>query len=125
MAFAGIGALFALLGVLMGAFGTHVIDPHLSTNMQNVYQIAVEYQMYHALALIALGILMRLGIAPGLLKVSGWLFSIGIIFFSGSLYGLSMTGSRIYGPITPLGGLLLIIGWVLMAMALFRRSRSR
>ena len=123
MAFAGIGALFALLGVLMGAFGTHVIDPHLSTTMQNVYQIAVEYQMYHALALLGLGILMRLGVSPGLLKVSGWLFTIGIVFFSGSLYGLCMTNSRIYGPITPLGGMLLIVGWVLMAIALFRRSR--
>lgn len=118
MGFSIIGAIFAFLSVALGAFGAHALKNHISVDMLNVYHTGVEYQMYHALALIAVGILIRLGIGTRSLHISGWLFAIGIVLFSGSLYLLSTTGIKALGVITPIGGLCFLAGWILFIIGL-------
>jgi uncharacterized membrane protein YgdD (TMEM256/DUF423 family) len=106
-----IGAVAGLLGVGFGAFGAHGLSTRLSPEMLAVFETAVRYQMYHALALLltaaAIG---RLGDAR-LLVIAGWFFTAGIVLFSGSLYTLALTGTTILGAITPFGGLAFLIGW--------------
>jgi uncharacterized membrane protein YgdD (TMEM256/DUF423 family) len=106
-----IGALCGLLGVAFGAFGAHALRSRLSPEMLTVFETAVRYQMYHALALLltaaAIG---RIGDAR-LLIVAGWFFTAGIVLFSGSLYGLALTGVTGLGAITPIGGLAFLLGW--------------
>jgi uncharacterized membrane protein YgdD (TMEM256/DUF423 family) len=106
-----IGALCGLLGVAFGAFGAHALRSRLSPEMLTVFETAVRYQMYHALALLltaaAIG---RIGDAR-LLVVAGWFFTAGIVLFSGSLYGLALTGVTGLGAITPIGGLAFLLGW--------------
>lgn len=122
MGFAMVGGIFAFLSVVMGAFGAHAIASRISSDMLSVYHTGDQYQMYHALALIAVGILIRLGIGGRSMHISGWLFSIGIVLFSGSLYLLSTTGTKAVaiGAITPLGGLCFLAGWVFFIIALAR-----
>jgi uncharacterized membrane protein YgdD (TMEM256/DUF423 family) len=106
-----IGALCGLLGVAFGAFGAHALRSRLSPEMLTVFETAVRYQMYHTLALLltaaAIG---RIGDAR-LLVVAGWFFTAGIVLFSGSLYGLALTGVTGLGAITPIGGLAFLLGW--------------
>jgi uncharacterized membrane protein YgdD (TMEM256/DUF423 family) len=106
-----VGAVAAFLGVGFGAFGAHGLRGRLSPEMLAVFETAVRYQMYHALALLltaaAIG---RLGDAR-LLVIAGWSFAAGILLFSGSLYALALTGVTTLGAITPLGGLAFLIGW--------------
>jgi uncharacterized membrane protein YgdD (TMEM256/DUF423 family) len=106
-----IGALCGLLGVAFGAFGAHALRSRLSPEMLAVFETAVRYQMYHALALLltaaAIG---RIGDAR-LLAVAGWFFTAGIVLFSGSLYALALSGVTGLGAITPLGGLAFLLGW--------------
>jgi uncharacterized membrane protein YgdD (TMEM256/DUF423 family) len=114
-----IGALGGFLGVAFGAFGAHALRSRLTPEMLAVFETAVRYQMYHALALLltaaAIG---RVGDAR-LLMMAGWFFTAGIVLFSGSLYALALTGVTILGAITPLGGLALLAGWAsLMVFAL-------
>src|SRR5476649_2942257 len=100
-----IGALFGLLGVAFGAFGAHWLRSRLSPEMLAVFETAVRYQMYHALALlITAAAIGRIGDAR-LLAVAGWCFVVGIVLFSGSLYALALTSVSILGAITPIGGL--------------------
>ena len=84
-----------------------------------VFQTGVQYQFYHALALILIGLLMKQMPSPLLLWSAG-LIAVGIVFFSGSLYMLALTGNKVFGPITPLGGLFFIIGWVLMFVSIVK-----
>lgn len=118
MGFSVAGAVFAFLSVAFGAFGAHALRNHVSADMLNVYHTGVEYQMYHALALIAVGVLIRLGVGSRSLHIAGWLFAIGIILFSGSLYLLSTSGVKALGIITPIGGLCFLGGWVLFVIGL-------
>ncbi len=112
------GALLAGLGVMLGAFGAHALQDVLGPMQSGWWQTAVEYQMWHALALIALGI----GAAdrPGF-TVPAWLLGLGTAIFSGSLYLMALTGLRWLGAVTPLGGLLMIAGWLLLAWRTWRR----
>lgn len=103
----------------LGAFASHGLRGQLSERLLNVFQMGVQYQMYHALALLAIGIMARFWPSTGL-KIAGLLFIVGILFFSGSLYGLALGGPRILGPVTPLGGLCFIGGWVAFAVACWR-----
>ena len=112
-----LGSVFALLAVAFGAFGAHALRRRLSTERMAVYQTGVQYQMYHALALIAAAILSQR--AGGLAIWAGWLFILGIVLFSGSLYLLCLTDRRAFGAITPLGGLAFIGGWALLAVSAF------
>ena len=117
--FFGLGSILAGIAVGLGAFGAHGLRGILSPEDLVTFETGVRYQMYHALAL--------LGVAWAvtqwetvLLQWSGWLFVLGILVFSGSLYILVLTGQRWLGAVTPLGGLALILGWVLLASAVFR-----
>lgn len=118
--FAVAGALFAFLAVAFGAFGAHALRDRLSADMLAVYQTGVQYQAMHALALLVLfGISDRLG-PPKLCRVAGWLFVIGVIVFSGSLYALALSGIRGFGAITPIGGLCFLAGWLALVIAAIR-----
>ena len=111
------GALFMALAVLLGAFGAHALKTSLSPEMMQVYKTGVEYQFYHALGLLLIG-LIGFQIQSKYIKWSGILISIGIILFSGSLYLLSITGIRWIGAITPIGGLSFVAGWVFLVLAI-------
>lgn len=123
-----LGALSAALGVAAGAFGAHALRARLEPRALEVFETAARYQMYHALALVAVGLLLArangvatalLGPAPGTgaAVASGWLFVAGTVLFSGSLYAMTFTGLRALGAITPLGGVCFIAGWVCLAVA--------
>ena len=104
-------AVYGMLAVIFGAFGAHALKERLTADQLNSWEVGVRYQMFHALALFAVVFLMEKG-HPGV-SVAGWLFIVGVLLFSGSIYLLSFgIGPRqILGPITPLGGLALIAGW--------------
>jgi uncharacterized membrane protein YgdD (TMEM256/DUF423 family) len=111
-----LGAIFGFLGVAFGAFGAHALRSRLSPDMLAVFETGVRYQMYHTLAvLIVAAAIGRIGSAQ-LLVVAGWVFVAGIVLFSGSLYALTLTGVTTLGAVTPIGGLLFLIGWVCLAL---------
>jgi uncharacterized membrane protein YgdD (TMEM256/DUF423 family) len=112
-----LGSLSALVGVALGAFGAHALKERLSAEMLNVWHTAVEYNFIHALGLLIIGVLVLHFPASNLLRWSGWLMFAGIVLFSGSLYALALTGTRILSAITPFGGVLFIVAWALLAAA--------
>ncbi|HLH25616.1 MAG TPA: DUF423 domain-containing protein [Chloroflexota bacterium] len=117
--FALLGALLAFLAVGAGAFGAHALRERVSPEMLDVFETAARYQMYHALGLLAVA--WAAGRWPGgATTAAGWLFFAGIVLFSGSLYGLSLSGLRWLGAITPLGGLAFLAGWLALAWAVWR-----
>ena len=104
-----VGALAGFLAVAFGAFGAHALRSRLTPEMLGVFETGVRYQMYHALAIIAVGLMLsRTG--GWLYSTAAWLFTAGIVFFSGSLYVLALTGVTTFGAITPIGGLLFLAG---------------
>jgi uncharacterized membrane protein YgdD (TMEM256/DUF423 family) len=103
-----VGSLMALVGVAAGAFGAHGLKAHVSAERMEIFEVAVRYQMYHAIALVLAG---NLDAQP-----AGWCFSGGIVLFSGSLYVLALTEQRWLGAVTPLGGVLFLVGWLLLAV---------
>ena len=114
-------AIAAVLGgssVAAGAFGAHALREQLSDRALAIFETGVRYQMYHALALLAVGLWLRgLTAVPLPLAIAGWSFVAGGVVFSGSLYGLSLSGIKILGAIAPLGGACLILGWGCLAIA--------
>ena len=111
-----IGALAGFTGVTLGAFGAHALRGRLSPEMLVVFETGVRYQMYHALAIIATGLIVaRLG--GWLIIAAGWLFAAGIVLFCGSLYLLAFTGVTMLGAITPIGGVAFLLGWTCLALA--------
>jgi len=115
-----VAALLGGLAVAAGAFGAHALEGKVSSHYLDVYQTAVQYQTYHALALLAVALLGAVLPDANWLQPSAWAFLVGIILFSGSLYALVFSGIRILGVITPLAASLFIIGWVLLAVAGFQ-----
>jgi uncharacterized membrane protein YgdD (TMEM256/DUF423 family) len=111
-----IGALMGLVGVGLGAFGAHGLRGRLSPEMLAVFETGVRYQMYHALALLFVSALAA-RMDGWLIHAAGWSFTVGIVLFSGSLYLLAVTGVRILGAITPLGGVAFILGWAFLVAA--------
>jgi uncharacterized membrane protein YgdD (TMEM256/DUF423 family) len=110
------GALSGFVGVALGAFAAHGLRMRLAPELLATFEVGVRYQMYHALALIAVAWACTRwpgGAAPA----AGWLFIAGTIVFSGSLYLLALTGTRWLGAITPIGGLALLAGWLCLAAA--------
>ena len=106
-------ALSGVLSVALGAFGAHGLKEKVSESMLSAFQTATHYQMFHTLALLGVVVLMsQLAIVPKGFVGACFLWLAGIIFFSGSLYGLALGGPNWLGPVTPFGGLLLIGGWV-------------
>lgn len=115
--FFGVGALSALISVAAGAFGAHALRARLTPDYLAVFETAARYQMYHALALLAVAWAVTRW--PGGLAVwSGWLFVAGTVLFSGSLYALALTGIRGLGAITPLGGGAFLAGWICLALTI-------
>lgn len=112
-----VAAISGLLSVAFGAFGAHALRARLDSQALGVFETAVQYQFYHSLALLAVGLLMLQNPASALLRSSALLFILGIVVFSGSLYLLSLTGLRWLGAVTPLGGLGFIAGWACLAAA--------
>lgn len=109
-----IGAINAFLAVALGAFGAHGLEGKVEPKYLETWETGVKYQMYHALGLIAIGIISG-NVSPGpLLSWSGWLMLIGIILFSGSLYVLTLSGIKVLGAITPFGGVAFLVSWVLL-----------
>lgn len=119
--FFAIGAIAALVGVAAGAFGAHGLKSRLDPDMLAVFETGVRYQMYHAFALLAVAWTTTRW--PGrAVTASGWCFVAGILIFSGSLYVLSLAGVRWMGAITPLGGVAFLLGWLLLAWGVSRKS---
>ena len=115
------GALFGMLGVAAGAFGAHGLKNSLDAYGLGIFETAARYQMYHALALLGIGVLAaREDFSSRWLGASALLFGAGILLFSGSLYGLALGAPRWTGMITPIGGLLLMAGWLTLAIAAVR-----
>ena len=116
-----VGALSGFLGVVLGAFGAHALQRQLDEAALRTFETGVRYQLFHALALLAVGLLARQSATP-LLEWSGWLFVAGSLVFSGTLYLLAVTGVSWLGAITPLGGVAFLGGWVLLAVSALRWS---
>jgi uncharacterized membrane protein YgdD (TMEM256/DUF423 family) len=112
--------LFAAVG--LGAFGAHALKARLAPDMQAVWQTAVQYHAWHALGLLAAGLLMmQRPDAPGA-SLAAWLFVAGIVLFSGSLYALALSGLRGLGAVTPFGGVAFLAGWLAFAWAAWRAA---
>jgi len=116
-----LAALAGALAVMTGAFGAHALKAKLTPDLLAVWQTAVQYHFWHALALGLIGVLMLHRPDSRALRVAGWLMVTGLLLFSGSLYALALTGLRGFGAVTPLGGLAFIGGWLALAWAAWRR----
>ena len=114
-------AFAGALGVLLGAFGAHALRGSIEPRLMETFQTAVQYQLIHALALLLVSLTMGwLGQSLSF-EISAYAFIAGIILFSGSLFGLVLTEIRWLGPVTPLGGLCLIVGWLALLVGGFRQ----
>ena len=114
-----LGAVLAFLAVALGAMGAHALSSRLAPERLSVYEIGVRYQMYHALALLAVA--WAAGRFPGsAAHAAGWLFLAGVLVFSGTLYALAFGAPRWFGAITPIGGLCFLAGWLALAWAALR-----
>jgi len=111
-----LGCVFGFAAVAAGAFGAHALRARLSPELLAVFETAARYQMYHALGLIAVAVAAD-RMPSRAAAAAGWLFTAGIVLFSGSLYALALTGIRVLGAITPLGGVCFLAGWVALALA--------
>ena len=106
MNFSRIGAALAAVGVALGAFGAHGLQGRLEPELLEIFKTSTYYLMIHALALVLFGM------SQPVKRWPGWCFLLGVGFFSGSLYGIVLTGVRLLGAITPIGGVLFIAGWI-------------
>jgi uncharacterized membrane protein YgdD (TMEM256/DUF423 family) len=120
--FAFVGAMSGAVGVAAGAFGAHALRARVEPRLLEVFETGARYQMYHALALLAVALVAER--RPGaLVSASGWLLVAGTVLFSGSLYAMTLTGARGLGAITPVGGVCFIAGWTCLALAAGRSAR--
>jgi uncharacterized membrane protein YgdD (TMEM256/DUF423 family) len=113
------GALLAGLAVALGAFGAHGLDGRVTTDRLATFETGVRYHMYHALGLLAVGLLLRQR-GGRVLRAAAWSFAAGVLIFSGSLYVLVLTDTPILGAVTPFGGVAFIAGWALLAWGVWR-----
>ena len=114
-----IAGIFAFVGVALGAFGAHALSERFGDYEKGIWQTATFYHLVHSVALFAFGMTV-----PALSPAIGWLFSIGILLFSGSLYAPALSGVKILGAVTPFGGLAFLAAWAMVARAGFLMSRS-
>jgi uncharacterized membrane protein YgdD (TMEM256/DUF423 family) len=119
--FFSIGCTFGFLGVALGAFAAHALKARLSPELLATFEVGVRYQLVHALALLAVAWAHTRWPNQGV-SASGWLFIIGTLLFSGSLYALSLSGVRGLGIVTPIGGIALLAGWLCLLWAPWRRT---
>jgi uncharacterized membrane protein YgdD (TMEM256/DUF423 family) len=113
-AFIILGAINAFLSVALGAFGAHGLKSKLEPYYMDIWQTGVQYQMYHALGLLIIGVLAAKLPANSLIATSGWLMFAGIVLFSGSLFVLALTKVSVLGAITPFGGVAFLAAWILV-----------
>lgn len=117
--FFALAAVSGAVGVIAGAFGAHALKARLAPDLLAVFETAARYQMYHALALLAVAWAATRW--PGVVvNLSGWCFVAGTLLFSGSLYVLTLSGVRWLGAVTPFGGAAFIAGWLLLAWAAWK-----
>ena len=122
--FIGLGALSAFICVAAGAFGAHALKQVLDSDMLAVYHTAVDYQFFHSIGLMAIGILHK--ISPRRSHtIAAWTMLAGIIIFSGSLYILSTTGIKWLGMITPIGGVSFLAAWLILALSYLAGSPTK
>lgn len=118
--FIAIAAILAGLSVAAGAFASHALKAKLTERALEIFETGAKYQMYHALALLLVAILLsRVETVTIPLMIAGYAFIVGIALFSGSLYALSLSGIKWLGAITPLGGIAFLVGWGMLAIAAF------
>ncbi len=117
--FITLGAALAFFAVAFGAFGAHALKESLTAYSLGIYHTAVNYQMWHAIGLIIIGMIYQLK-PSNLLRKAAWFMLAGIIIFSGSLYALSLSDMKVLGAITPIGGVCFLIAWLLLAYASFK-----
>ncbi len=115
-----VAAVLMFVAVGCGAFGAHALRARLAPDMLAVWQTAVQYHAWHALGLLAIGLVLLHWPERGLLGVAAWLLVAGIVLFSGSLYAMALTGIRGLGAVTPIGGLAFLGGWLCLAYACWR-----
>lgn len=117
-----VAAFTLALGVVIGAFGAHGLRDSLDAYSLGVYETGVQYHFYHALGMLAIPLLARAGfVTEGAAKWAFRLLLIGIVFFSGSLYALALSGRTILGAVTPIGGVAFISGWMMLAWGAMRK----
>jgi uncharacterized membrane protein YgdD (TMEM256/DUF423 family) len=112
-----LGSAAMFVAVALGAFGAHALRARLTPDMTAVWQTAVLYHAWHALALLAVGVLLLQWPGQRAVEVAGWLFVAGIVLFSGSLYAMALTGVRGLGAVTPFGGVAYLAGWAALVWA--------
>ena len=110
-----LGAVNAAIAVTAGAFAAHGLKDRLSVRSLEIFETGARYQMYHALAIVLVGV-----ISTRAASTAGWIFQIGIFLFSGSLYVLALTDIKVLGAVTPFGGLAFLAGWIWLAWAAWR-----
>lgn len=115
-----LAGILGALAVGLGAFGAHALESRLSESMLSIYETGVRYHFYHVLALLGVAVIISRWPDSGIAVAAGWLFVIGIVIFSGSLYLLAFTGVRWLGAITPIGGVAFIAGWLCLAWVALR-----
>ncbi|MEM6502367.1 MAG: DUF423 domain-containing protein [Cyanobacteria bacterium P01_C01_bin.89] len=121
--FLTLAGLFGALGVALGAFGAHALKAQLDNRALAIFETATRYQLIHAVAIARVALL---ALQQGTdeistpLAISGWSYCLGIALFSGSLYGLALSGIKILGAIAPLGGTAFIVGWIALAISPWR-----
>lgn len=112
-----LSSVLGFLSVALGAFGAHALKNKLDSDLLDIYHTAVQYHMIHTVVLLVIAILVRMFPDVTLFAWAGWFIFAGMIVFSGSLYVLSLTGFRGLGAITPIGGVLFLTGWALLAIS--------
>ncbi|NGZ75839.1 DUF423 domain-containing protein [Saccharibacillus alkalitolerans] len=120
-----VACVTAMVGVGLGAFGSHILEAKIGEDSLQTFQTGIQYHFIHALAMLIAAVAMGVWGESRRLVWAAWLFFAGIVMFSGSLYLLSTTGMRIFGPVTPLGGAAFIAGWIVLATAVGRRAGER
>ncbi|MGE5178736.1 MAG: DUF423 domain-containing protein [Bacteroidota bacterium] len=115
-----LGAISGFLGVAAGAFGAHGLRGSLSPERLQVFETGARYQLIHAVAIVVVAVALERADSRALMA-AGWLFVVGTVIFAGSLYALSLSGVRVWGAVTPIGGLCFLAGWLLLAAGLARR----
>lgn len=121
--FLALAGLYGASGVALGAFGAHGLKARLGAAGLATWETAVHYHLFHALALVGVALWLRLSPSPAL-TVAGWSFAVGVLLFSGSLYALALDGPRLLGPVTPLGGVAFIAGWLALSWAAVQTAAS-
>lgn len=117
------GPIFAALSVAAGAFASHALKAKLDTHALTIWETGAKYQMYHAIAILLVGLLaLNESMSNNLLNTAGISFIVGIFLFSGSLYALSLSGVKVLGAITPLGGVAFLLGWICLVIAGFSQN---